>query len=66
MKPLLTSAEAGEILRATPRQVTILCARGDLRATKLGGEWRIAEEDVRDFVDTLANRTRRQRRRRAA
>lgn len=63
---LLTSAETAERLRTTARQVTILCARGDLRATKSGRQWLVAEDDITAYLTERANRTRRPRRRRAA
>lgn len=63
---LLTSAETAEKLRTTAKQVTILCARGELRGSKSGRQWLVAEEDIDAYLDERANRSRRKRRRRAA
>lgn len=63
---LLTTAEVGERLRMSPRQVTILCHRGDLRGSKPGRAWLVSEDDLQDYLDEKANRPRRKRRSRAA
>jgi len=63
---LLTTAEAAERLRTSQRQVTIWCFGGELRASKPGRGWLIAEEDLEEFLTAKANRPRRKRRQRAA
>lgn len=63
---LLTTGEVAERLRTTPRQVTILCHRGDLRGSKPGRAWLVSEGDLQDYLDEKANRPRRKRRSRAA
>ncbi|GAB3048713.1 hypothetical protein GCM10027053_03830 [Intrasporangium mesophilum] len=62
---MLTSSEVADDLRTSARQVTILCARGDLRATKSGRQWLVDEADLQAYKDERANRSRRPRRRRA-
>ena len=67
MSRLLTTAEAAERLRTTARQVTILANKPDgIRASKVGRQWLISEEDLEDFIAAKANRPRRKRRQRAA
>jgi len=63
---LLTTTDVATRLHTTPRQVTILCARGDLRGSKPGRQWLVSEDDLQDFIDEKANRPRRKRRQRAA
>lgn len=47
---VLTPAEAADVLRCTPRHVRYMCARGYLRNTKLGREWRISRDSVIEFA----------------
>jgi len=63
---LMTTAEVAERLRTTSRQVTIRCAKGEIRASKEGRQWLISEDDLQDYLDEKANRPRRKRRQRAA
>lgn len=63
---LLDSRQVGERLHLTARQVTILAARGDIRAIKIGRQWLVSEDDLQDYLDEKANRPRRKRRSRAA
>lgn len=58
--------EAAEKLRMSRRQVTVLCAKGELRASKPAHQWLIDPADLQDFMDEKANRPRRKRRSRAA
>lgn len=46
----LTTAEVAEIIRETPENVARRCARGQLAATRVGGQWRISEEAVAEFM----------------
>jgi excisionase family DNA binding protein len=49
---LLTDAEAGEILRLTPRQVAYLARRGELPSVTLpGNQLRFDPDDIRRWVD---------------
>ena len=63
---LYTTKGAAERLHTTARQVTIWCAGGELRASKVGRQWLIAPEDLDAFVEERANRARRRPRRRRA
>jgi excisionase family DNA binding protein len=63
---MLTTAEVAERLRTTARQVTIRCAKGEIRAIKEGRQWLVSEDDLADYLDEKANRPRRRRRNRAA
>lgn len=63
---LLTTTDVALRLHTTKRQVTILCARGELRGSKTGRQWLISEDDLQTFLDEKANRPRRKRRARAA
>lgn len=62
----LTSAEVAPLLKTSPRQVTILCAKGELRGSKVGRQWLIDPADVDAFLEERANRARRRPRRRRA
>lgn len=46
----LTTAEVGEVIRETSENISRRCAAGQIRAKKLGGEWRIKEEDLVLFM----------------
>lgn len=46
----LTTTEVGEAIRETSENVSRRCAAGQIRAKKLGGEWRIREEDLVVFM----------------
>jgi hypothetical protein len=46
----LNTAEVGEILRKTPEWVAQQCKAGNLRATKLGNDWRIDETALVAFM----------------
>lgn len=46
----LTTAEVGEAIRETSENVSRRCATGQIRAKKLGGEWRIQEDDLVLFM----------------
>ena len=50
MRPLLTVAEVGELLRLSPRQVRRFIADGRLRVVRLGRAIRIRPQDVEALV----------------
>lgn len=66
MSALLTTADVAPRLHTSRRQVTILCARGDLRGIKSGRQWLIDPEDLEDYLEQKQNRPRRRRKRAAA
>lgn len=51
LKPLMTTAEVAEVLRETSENVARRCASGQLRATRISGEWRINEVDLAEFIE---------------
>jgi len=52
MENLLTIAQAAERLQHSVRTVREWLRVGKLRGVKTGREWRIREQDLRDFVQT--------------
>lgn len=51
---LLTTSEAAEALRLSPRAVQLFAARGELRAVRLGRLLRFRPADLRAFIDCAA------------
>ena len=58
--PLLTVHEAADLLRIKESTVRSLINNKQLRAVKVGKEWRIAEVDLVNFLNANANRDSRQ------
>ena len=52
---LLTVHEAAEVLRCSERFVLDELRRKNLRGSKTGAGWRIAETDIDVYVDAHAN-----------
>ena len=50
MSTYLTTEEVAAVLRVTPQWVQQQCKAGNLRATKLGTTWRIAEDALAAFM----------------
>lgn len=53
IEKLYTIKEAAEILRVTPRSVFRFIQpeyKNQLKASKVGGTWRITEKDLNDFI----------------
>lgn len=48
---VVTTAQAAQYLRCNPKTVRKLCRQGDIRAVKLGTDWRIPKEALEEFVD---------------
>lgn len=48
----LTTAEVADTIRKSEDYVARLCAGGQIRAKKLGNEWRIREEALDEFMDS--------------
>lgn len=46
----LTTAEVGQMIQETAINVSRRCSAGQIRATKLGHEWRISEDAVTEFM----------------
>lgn len=47
---LLTIPDAAELLRVSIKTIRRWIERGDLRAAKLGMQWRIRPQDLQNFV----------------
>lgn len=47
LKPLYTKAEAAEYLRLDPRTVGYYIKQGRIHALKIGGVWRIQDDELR-------------------
>lgn len=48
--------EVAELFKVDHKPVRALIDRGELRAVKIGGAWRIAKADIDDYLDAQANR----------
>lgn len=46
----LTTAEVAETIRMTENYVSRLCDSGQIRAKKLGNQWRISDEALAEFM----------------
>lgn len=55
-KPLLTLQEAADLLKLSEATLRGLIKAGDVRAIRIGREWRIAMRDLEEFLDANANR----------
>ncbi len=51
----ITVDRAAEILGVTEKSVREFIAKGELKAAKIG-QWKIREEDLRDFIGARSNR----------
>lgn len=45
-----TPEDAAEALRCTPRTIYKYLRKGYMPGTKIGGRWKILEEDLRTFI----------------
>jgi excisionase family DNA binding protein len=55
-KPLLTLQETADLLKLSHATLRALIKAGDVRAIRIGREWRIAVRDLEEFLDAHANR----------
>lgn len=55
-KPLLTLHETADLLKLSDATVRGLIKAGDVRAIRIGREWRIAVRDLEEFLNAHANR----------
>lgn len=51
MEELLTIEDVARLLKYTPYYIREMCKRGELKAIKIGGHWRVKQEDLRDYID---------------
>lgn len=52
---LLTIKEVSEKLKLSPLAVRRILAKGDLRAFKVGKEWRLRRQDLLDWMESNSN-----------
>ena len=55
-KPLMTVHEVADLLKVKESTVRSWIKDNDLRAIKLGRDWRVAVKDLEAFVEAHANR----------
>jgi len=55
-KPLLTLQETADLLKLSHATLRGLIKAGDVRAIRIGREWRIAVRDLEEFLNAHANR----------
>jgi len=55
-KPLLTLHEVSALLKMKESTVRAWIRDGDLRAIKMGRDWRVSEDDLEAFLHSHANR----------
>lgn len=55
-KPMYTVHDAAELLKVKESTVRALIRDKQLRAVKVGKEWRIAQIDLTEFLNENANR----------
>ncbi len=51
MEELLTVKDTARLIKYTPHYIRLKCQSGELKAVRIGGHWRIKQEDLRDFID---------------
>jgi len=56
LNEILTLGEAAERLRVSQRTTSRLIKAGELRASRAGHQWRIAEADIEAYLSERANR----------
>jgi excisionase family DNA binding protein len=54
IEPRLRAAEAAALLGVSPRLVQALCARGELKAVRIGRLWTITETALTQYLTTCA------------
>lgn len=57
MKPLMTLKDAAEILNVSAWTVKRLILDNELRGLKVGGQYRLREQDVAAYIDHMASVT---------
>ena len=50
LKPILTAAEAAEVLRTTPRTIQRLCNEGAIVSCRAGNRYRINRDSLLRYV----------------
>ncbi|WP_339951197.1 helix-turn-helix domain-containing protein [uncultured Albimonas sp.] len=52
IRSLLSTEEVARILNVSPKTIYRAIESGDLRANRIGRQWRIAEEELNRFIDS--------------
>ena len=55
-KPLLTIHEVAELIKMRESTIRAWIRDGELRAIKMGRDWRIAQKDLEAYLNAHANR----------
>ncbi|WP_193179796.1 helix-turn-helix domain-containing protein [Nisaea sediminum] len=55
-KPLLTIHEVSDLLKMKESTVRNWIRDGELRAIKMGRDWRVAEKDLESYLNAHANK----------
>ena len=53
---LLAVSQVAKRLGMCRETVVRLIGSGDLRASRIGRQWRVSERDLQDFIDRAANK----------
>ena len=54
-KDILTVTEVAEYLKLSDKTIRRMISTGQLKASKVGGSWRIKEADIEKFLDIHSN-----------
>jgi len=52
---IFTVEEVSEILKVTTLTLRRYLRSGELKGSKIGGQWRISQEQINDFLDKNSN-----------
>ena len=52
---MLTVEEVSEMLKVTTLTLRRYLRSGELKGSKIGGQWRISQEQINDFLDKNSN-----------
>lgn len=53
---MLSTTEAAALLGVSPDTVQRMCDRGELKAYRVGRQWRIRREDLDAYLASVANK----------
>lgn len=51
MDELLTTEDVARLLRISEYTARQLCKRGEIKAKKIGRNWKVKQEDLREYID---------------
>lgn len=52
---ILTTREVADLLKISERTVRDLCVRGEIRASRVGQQWRVRSDDVDAYLRANSN-----------